>query len=526
MDTETIKSQSIFRQVLFNTFSNYAGRIVTLAVWFFLTPFILRQLGQSVYGMWVLVGSLVSYGSLLDFGIANAITKYVAEFRAGGNYEESHSLVATALWLYTASGLAAIILGAVFAPILPYLFNVPPEQRTIFSWLIFLSGVGLGISLPCATTTAVLRGLQRFDLINVIGICGMLLYGVTTVIVLLLGGGLLGMAVVNILVNLFMQIPAVWLIRQNAAQLHFGWRGARRSYLRTVASFSSALFVINIAGQLQAKTDEVVIGVALPVSDVTPYSIAHRLSELPQMLTDQFMKVIMPLASQLHSENDQGRLRQLYISSTRLTLVSFLPLGLGVIILAKPFLTAWVGAAYAPYAGLVVLLITASLMDTLMWPAGAILQGISRHHLLALSALASGLANLALSITLVRLLGLAGVALGTLIPTTIESLFFVIPFTLRIVGIDLRTALKEMFLPALMPTVVMVVVLTGLRELLRPASIISILAIGGVGFLVYALAYLSTAASSQERRMFLDLARKALRSGRQRLRPGSPDVER
>jgi O-antigen/teichoic acid export membrane protein len=476
--------------------------------------------------MWVLVGSLVSYGSLLDFGIASAITKYVAEFRARGDYEESHRLVATALWLYTASGLVAIILGAIFAPISPYLFNVPPEQTTIFSWLVFLSGVGLGISLPCATTIAVLRGLQRFDLINVIGICGMLLYGVATVIVLLLGGGLLGMAVVSILVNLFMQIPAVWLIRRNAPLLHFGWCGARRSYLHTVASFSSALFVINIAGQLQTKTDEIVIGIALPVSNVTPYSIAHRLSELPQMLTDQFMKLIMPLASQLHSENDQGRLRQLYIISTRLTLASFLPLGLGVIILAKPFLTAWVGVAYAPYSGLVVLLIIASLMDTLMWPASAILQGIFRHRLLALSALASGLANLALSIVLVRPLGLAGVALGTLIPTTIESLFFVIPYTLRIVGIDLRTSLKKMFLPALVPAVLMVFVLTGLRELLRPTSIISILAIGGAGFVVYSLAYLSMSASSQERRMFLDLARKELRSGRQRLRPGSPDVER
>ena len=395
----------------------------------------------------------------------------------------------------------------------------------MFSWLVFLSGVGLGISLPCATTTAVLRGLQRFDLLNVIGISGMLLFGVATIIVVLLGGGPLGMVVVSILVNLIMQIPAVWLIHRNATQLHLGWRGAKRSYLRTVASFSSALFVINIAGRLQTKTDEIVVGVALPVSNVAPYSIAHRLSDLPQLLTEQLMKVIMPLASQLHSENDHGRLRQLFISSTRLTLVSFLPLGLGVIVLAKPFLAAWVGAAYAPYSGLVVLLVTASLMDTLMWPAGAILQGISRHRLLAISALTSGLANLALSLVLVRPLGLAGVALGTLIPTTIESLFFVIPFALRVIRIDLRTALKEMFLPAVIPGVLMAVVLIGLRELLRPTSIISILAVGGAGCVVYALAYLSTTASSQEKGLLLDLTREALRSGRQRLRHGKPDVE-
>ena len=47
MDHETNKTQIIFRQVLINTLSNYGGKIVTLGIWFFLTPFILNRLGQS-----------------------------------------------------------------------------------------------------------------------------------------------------------------------------------------------------------------------------------------------------------------------------------------------------------------------------------------------------------------------------------------------------------------------------------------------------------------------------------------------
>jgi O-antigen/teichoic acid export membrane protein len=345
MDQEADKTKSIFRQAVINTISNYGGKIVTLGVWFFLTPFILNRLGQGVYGMWVMVGSLVSYGSLLDFGIANAITKYMAEYQARGESEEARSLVATALWLYTIVGLAAIILGAVFAPIFPHIFNVPIEQHNTFSWLVFLSGIGLGISLPSAAPIAVLRGMHRFDVINIIGITGMLLLAGSTVLVLHLGGGAIGLVAVNILVNLLMQIPAIWLIHRNARQLHFGFRGAKRSHLRTVASFSSALFVISIAGQLRAKTDEIVVGSFLSVSSVTPYSIAHRLSDLPQIMTDQFMKVLMPLSSKLHSEKDHGRF-QLYIISTRLT-GKFPTFGIGCPIWQN--LTAWVGSAI-PYA--------------------------------------------------------------------------------------------------------------------------------------------------------------------------------
>ncbi len=524
MEPEQDKTQTIFRQVLINTLSNYGGKIVTLGVWFFLTPYILSKLGQSVYGMWVIVGSLVSYGSLLDFGIANAITKYVAEYHAKEEYDQAHSLVATALWLYTIVGLAAILLGAILAPILPHIFNIPVDQRTTFSWLILLSGIGLGISLPSAAPISVLRGLHRFDVINLISISGMLLLAGSMVLVLHLGGGALGLVMVNIMANLLMQVPAIWLIRRNARKLNFGYRGAKRSLLKTVAGYSSALFVISIAGQLKVKTDEVVVGTFLTISDVTPYSIAHRLSDIPQMLTDQFMKVLMPLSSRLHSENDHGRLRQLYLISTRLTMAMFLPLGLGAVILAKPFLTAWVGSAYAPYSGLVLLLISASFFDTLMWPANAILQGMAKHRVLAYAAIISGVVNLLISIALVKPLGLAGVALGTLIPTSLECVFYVLPYSMRVVEIDIRTVLKDIFLPVAIPSVSMAAVLGLFRYLIHPNGMIPVLAIGAGSLVVYAAVYLVIGSKSQEKSLFQGLFQNMINS--LRIRASQADAEK
>src|SRR5207249_3732384 len=116
-------------------------------------------------------------------------------------------------------------------------------------------------------------------------------------------------------------------------------------------------------------------------------------SEVPHMLTDQFMKVLLPLASQLHAENDSARLRALFLTSTRLTLVLFLPIGGGIAVLARPILAAWVGPAFGEYAHLVAILTLASLIDTSRWPAGAILQGMARHRLLAVASIGAGLAN-------------------------------------------------------------------------------------------------------------------------------------
>ncbi len=174
---------------------------------------------------------------------------------------------------------------------------------------------------------------DQATLTNLISIVGTLCSTAATVIVLLMGGGVLGVVTVNLIMTIVMQIPSIWLIHRVVPELRFGWRGSNRQLLRTVLSFSLSLFIANVAGHLQAKTDEVVIGAYLPISAVSPYNFARRLSEIVQVLTEQFMKVILPLASTLHAENDQARLRSLYLVSTRLTLAIFLPLGCAMVIL-------------------------------------------------------------------------------------------------------------------------------------------------------------------------------------------------
>jgi O-antigen/teichoic acid export membrane protein len=494
-------SNTIINQVLRSTISNYIGRFVGLVTWFLLTPFILHNLESSLYGLWVLVGSVVAYGSLLDFGIAGAITKYVAEFQAKGQLEGAKGLVATALALYAVLGLIATLASIVIAPAFPRLFNVAAEQSKTAIWLFMLSGFGMGIAILSASTTAVLRGLQRFDLMNILGVITTLLSALATIAILLLGGGVIGLVSITIVVIVLMQIPAVWLIYRIAPELRFGLASPNRKMLRTVTSFSSSIFLINVGGQLESKTDEIVVGAFLPVSAVTPYNLARKLSTLPQMITDQFLSLLMPMASELSAKNDQVRLRSLYLISTRLTLGTFLAIGICLVILAGPILTVWVGEEYAEYAYLVLILTLASFIDIPTWPAGFVLQGMARHRFTAIMTLCSGIANLALSLVLVQRIGLMGVALGTLIPTTIVSLGFVLPYAIRVIGVSGQEIYKNVVLPVFIPIIPAGLVIFLLWELFEPVTILPTLLIAGAGSLLYFTGYLRASSSEFERNL-------------------------
>ena len=76
-------------------------------------PFMLRMMGQSEYGLYSLVSSVVAYLTVLDLGFANAIIRYTAKFRAEGKINEQYEMFGMFLLLYSLIGIVAFLIGLV-----------------------------------------------------------------------------------------------------------------------------------------------------------------------------------------------------------------------------------------------------------------------------------------------------------------------------------------------------------------------------------------------------------------------------
>jgi O-antigen/teichoic acid export membrane protein len=170
-----------------------------------------------------------------------------------------------------------------------------------------------------------------------------------------------------------------------------------------------------------------------------------------------------------------------------------------------------VGPAYAASAPLVTILSLAALFRGASWPAATLLQGMARHHRIAVLSIASGLVNLALSIVLVQPFGVVGVAYGTLIPTVIETML-VLPYGLRAVGAGVAGGLREIALPPLVAAVPMALVLYALREWLQPTGIDFVVP-AAIGLATFAAVYPLLGATRPEREMVRSVAAAAFRRG-------------
>lgn len=502
----------IRERLLTGALSNVAAKAISVAIWFLLTPFVLAQLGPSGYALWVLTGAVASYGLLLDCGVGGAVVKYVAEHVARGERDAARVIVASALWVSLGLAMITIAAAMLVAPFIAGLLDITADQRSLAIRLIVLTGIDLAITIAFSPRIALLKGLQRYDLYNGVNLFGTVLQAAATVSVLLAHGGVLGVVAANIPVTIAMRVASTVIVRRVAPDLTPSFHGAERSVVRRLASYSVPSFGIDVASRLQGKTDEFVIAMFHMLTAVTPYALARKLGEATSIAAVQCVKAVMPIASELDATDRGPKLRALYIVASRIALGIAVPVAAVLLVAGGAVLTVWVGPEYAAHADVVAILALSSVIATSQGPAGDVLQGIARHRIVASTALASGVANVGLSILLLPRLGLRGVALGTLIPTAIASLCVLMPFANRTIGVSWKTAFKEIWVPGLLPGLAAMAVLSFLHSGADAPDIVTLASWIVITCFVYAGGYLSMPASAAERQLIADFVSGGSRS--------------
>ena len=75
-------------QFINNVGSSWFALGINVAVGIFLSPFILHRLGDSAFGIWVLIFSITGYYGLFDLGIRSSIVRYASKFAATDDNKE------------------------------------------------------------------------------------------------------------------------------------------------------------------------------------------------------------------------------------------------------------------------------------------------------------------------------------------------------------------------------------------------------------------------------------------------------
>ena len=99
-------------QRLWGALLSYVNIILTVAVGLLYTPLMLRLLGQSEYGLYSLIGSVIGYLSVLDMGLGNTLVRYTAKNRVDGTAQREAEMNGLFLLVYSVIGIITLVAGA------------------------------------------------------------------------------------------------------------------------------------------------------------------------------------------------------------------------------------------------------------------------------------------------------------------------------------------------------------------------------------------------------------------------------
>jgi O-antigen/teichoic acid export membrane protein len=443
------KSEKI--RALKNIGSSWFALGVNIAIGIFLSPFIMHRLGDTAFGIWVLIFSITGYYGIFDLGIRSSIIRYVSKYTATNETDQLARHVNTSLATYTGIGALSMAVTVVLSFNVDHLFKIPPAMHSQAQLLLLLVGASVSLGFPLGITGGILEGLQRFYLLNWTNIGMSVVRAALIVFFLNRGYGLVTIALITLVLPIVVAIVRV-IIVSRLLPLPYGLKYIDREAFRHMAHFGGATMLLIVAARLRFQTDEMVIGSMLSAAAITYFSIAARIMDYAFQVVVTLAQVFTPMSSQSEAVGNIDRVRKIYIAGNRACALTTFPITAMVLILGKAVIEVWVGRKYVPlsFPALVVLAIPMTLM--LMQAASSrILIGMGRHRTLATVALIEGVGNLILSLELVRPLGIVGDALGTAIPLTLTMLFFTPRHMRKQLGVPVGTFLREAYtLPLLL----------------------------------------------------------------------------
>lgn len=417
-----------FARVLRGSISGLASRGLTLLINVITLPLTLHYLGRLQYGIWVTISTSVVMLAVLDLGVANTLTNFIAEAYAEENRQKAQQYFATAFWITIAIVLLLMPLSFALWRWLNWgsLFHVQdPLLVQEVRRCVAIAGMFLFLSMPLNLANRVLGGYQEIHLANYFAIANSVLSLVAITATIWLHGSLVtlmaaysgSMLIGTLALNL-------WLCLWQRPWLKPFPRHVSRGVIRRLFGQGVLFFVIQLTGLVVFNSDNLVITHYIGAAAVTSYSTAWKLTQYATLLQGVLMPSLWPALAEAYHQRNMSWINSTYLSLRKKTQWAVCVVALLMGLLGQWVIRVWTGGVVIPSHLLLWLMAFFAFLMTTTTNQALLLAAVGRLRLEAVVAVLAAVSNLLLSVYLVQRVGAEGVILSTILSFAV---FMVIP---------------------------------------------------------------------------------------------------
>jgi O-antigen/teichoic acid export membrane protein len=468
---------------------SYSSMILGYIIAIVYTPIMLRLLGQSEYGLYNLVSSVVSYLGLLSFGFGSAYVRFYSRYKVEDSEREIAKLNGMFLIIFSVIGVIAVFAGSVLVANTERIFGAKllPEEMKTAKTLMVIMVFNIALSFPASVFNSYITANEKFVFQKLLQMIKVVAHPFLVLPVLLLGYRSVGMVVVTTALTILIEISnVIFCLRK--LDMRFSFKEFDFTLMKEMTIFSSFLFMNMIIDQINWNVDKFLLGRFRGTIAVAIYGLAAQLNTYYMSLSTAISSVFIPRVNRMVStEDDSKQLTDLF---TRVGRVQFIVLSLicsGLILFGKPFIAMWAGHDYVDSYPIVLLLIVPVTIPLIQNLGVEIQKAKNMHQFRSWVYFFIALGNLVISIPLTYGFGGFGSALGTAISLLIGNGLIMNWYYHYRVGLDMKYFWLEIlkFVPSLVLPTIAGIVLT---------SVVDIHKVGGfllAGFL-YTIVFVSS----------------------------------
>lgn len=449
---------------------------------------------------------------LLDLGVGNAITRYIAKFRASGEKEQSQKFLGVATIYYTIIAFVALIAGVVLIAVFPKAFakGLTASEIKLGQELLFITMINAAVTLGTAAYNNVIIAYERFTVSKGVPIIQIIVRMALTVVMLKGGFGSVGIVTINLLMTVlcrgFFVIYVLFRLK-----LRPKFKGIDVSFVKEIILYSSMILIQMIATQLNATVDQILIGslVASSSTILAVYSVGTQVTQYFQSMGTAFTGVLMPgIVKMVESGADSKTLTDEMIRIGRIILIVLGLIWGGFLACGQQFITLWAGADNSNAYFVAVILMTAYMFILTESIGTQILWAMNQHKEQAILKGIIVLLNILLTVVLIKWQPLIGATIGTFISLVLGDVVVMNIIFRKKLKMDLGYYYKGLAKGILPCIAVATAVGFVTRHFLKNGGWISLLLEVAIISLVYAVCILMFGMNPYEKNMVSSVLRK------------------
>ncbi len=441
---------------------SYVAQAIHILTGLIYTPVMLRLLGQSEYGLYQLVYSVVSYLGLFSLGFGAAYVRFYSRYKAKDDNENIAKLNGMFFTIFAVISVITIICGSIMVMNIKSIFGdgLNPSELDTARTLMIILVVNMAMTFITTVFDCQVTAHEKFVFQKVVTVLQYLFNPLLTLPLLLMGYGSVAMVVVTTLLTLLKMILNI-LFCFKKLQVKFAFHAFKFSLLKEMWVFTFYIFLNQIIDQVNWSVDKFLLGRYLGTVSVAIYGLASTINSMYLSFSTAVSNVFVPKVNMIvaKSESVQDTNNDLSILFTKVGRVQFIILSLivsGFIFLGKPFMALWGGEGYSDSYYITLLLIIPVTVPLVQNLGIEIQRAKNMHKARSIVYLCLSIGNVFLSIPLIKEFGAIGAALGTAISLTLGNIFFMNWYYYKRIGLDILDFWKNIFsfLPAfIVPTI-------------------------------------------------------------------------